>query len=57
MAKDAVEKAHILAQIAKLGADIYGVLVDKDLKKKEHDKDRKIAELEAQLAELKKQIG
>jgi hypothetical protein len=50
----AIERAKILADIAEIGARIYGIIRDKS--KASADKDAKIKELEAQLAELKKKV-
>lgn len=50
-----ISSAKILAEIAEISARIYGIVIDKDLAKKNAEKDRKIKELEAQLAELKRE--
>ena len=52
-----LNKAKALAEITKLGSEVYGLLVDKALAKRSADKDRKIADLEAQIADLKRKAG
>lgn len=48
------ERAKIMAEIADLGTRAYGLLVDKS--RAMLDKDTKIKELEAQIAELKRKV-
>lgn len=50
------DRAKLGAEIAKLVAEIYSIFVDKDLAKKNDEKDRRIAALEAEVAELKKKM-
>lgn len=52
-----INRAKVLAEIAKLGSEVYGLLVDKALARRNADRDRKIADLEAQIAELKRKAG
>ena len=50
------DRARIGAEIAKLVAEVYSIIIDKDLAKKNDEKDRKIAALEAEINELKKKL-
>lgn len=49
------ERMKIVAEISDLGARVYGLLVDKS--RAMHDRDRRIKDLEQQLAELKSRLG
>jgi len=46
----------IMAEIAKLAAEAYGIVSDKVLNREKFDKDLKIKELEEQIATLKKKV-
>lgn len=43
--------AKLIAEIAHLGAQVFGIVADKDLARKNQERDDKIRELERQLAE------
>lgn len=48
------DRAKITAEIAKLGAEIYAIIVDK---RRDRDSDARIKALEEQVAELKRRLG
>ena len=49
-----IEKAHILAQIAKLAAEVWGIVQEKS--DEAFSSKRKIQDLEAEIAKLKERI-
>jgi ribosomal protein L13E len=51
----AFARAKTVAEIAEIGARIYGIVVDK--RRAAAEQKRKIKELEAQVAELKQKVG
>lgn len=51
-----IDKVKIIAEIVKIGSEIYGTLVDKDLAKKNDEKDRKISILETEVSSLKARL-
>lgn len=48
------DRAKIVAEIAKLGSEIYGLIVDKSRAK--FDREQRIKELERQVADLKARL-
>lgn len=52
-----IDRAKVLAEIVKLGSEVYGLIVDKALARSNADRDHKIAELEAQIADLKRKAS
>lgn len=50
-----LDRAKTLADIAKIGSEIYGVVVDKS--RVMRDRDAKIQRLEDELAELRKKMS
>ncbi len=46
----------LIADIAKVGTEVYGIIMDKGLAQRNADKDQKIKDLERELKELKKEV-
>lgn len=51
-----LEAAKLLADIGKISAEIYGILSDKARDRKNEEKDARIRELEAQVADLRRKL-
>lgn len=49
-----LDKFKTLAEVVKLSAEVYGILVDKKRDKEKDEKDDKIRDLERRIAELEK---
>ena len=52
-----LDAAKLVADIGKLGAEIYGIIKERKREDRDQIKDDRIRQLEAEIAELKKQVN